>query len=63
MVPPLQTAVRKQICRSYHLKLYYFSDCGRLATHGPLARIYMAKLKRFVTEHIVTPDVGRELES
>ena len=57
---PPKTSTGQDICCSYHLKGRCFSDCHRRATHRPLARPDMDKLKRFVTDHIVTPDVGKE---
>ena len=59
-IHPPKTSTGQDICCSYHLKGRCFSDCHRRATHRPLARPDMDKLKRFVTDQIVTPDVGKE---
>ena len=59
-IRPPKTSTGQDICCSYHLKGRCFSDCQRRATHRQLPKVDMNKLKTFATNHIVTPDVGKE---
>ena len=59
-IRPPKTSTGQDICCSYHLKGRCFSDCQRRATYRQLPKVDINKMKTFATNHIVTPDVGKE---
>ena len=57
--PPPQHADGQPMCCTYHLRERCSNTCNRAYSHRQLTNKEKTTLRTFVTERIVTPDVGR----
>ena len=58
--PPPQHADGRPMCCTYHLRGRCSNTCSRAYSHRALTAPEQETLRTFVTERIVTPNVGRE---
>lgn len=50
----------QELCLSYHVRFSCFSDCARNSSHRPLNAQETTTMCRWVNDHVVGPNVGRD---